>query len=299
MTYSILARDVRTGEMGVATESQAFAVGRSVPWAMPGFGVIATQSMGEPAYGEVGLDVLRAGLTAEEALAAVSTVDPHPERRQVAMIDGEGKISAYTGSACMAAAGQCIGDTCVAVANMMKTEGVWDVMVDAFERSRGPLATRLMTALHAADETGGDFRGKRSAAIKVVREARSGRPWRDEVVDLRVDDHDTPVAILDGLVEKSARYNRMVSAFERALDGQAQQAAEDVDELPVEKAEDEADLLTWRAAILTLAGREEEAAAALARIQREAPVFIEVFCQLETTGLVDQARAWERVLRSL
>lgn len=299
MTYSILARDVRTGEMGVATQSQAFAVGHSVPWAMPGFGVIATQSMGEPAYGDLGLDALQAGLTAAEALTAISSIDPHPERRQVAMIDGNGKISAYTGSACIAAAGHCIGETCVAVANMMQTDDVWDAMVEAFERSRGSLATRLMVALHAAEQTGGDFRGQRSAAVKVVRATRSGRPWRDEVVDLRVDEHDTPLIALDRLVEKNARYNRMVSAFERALDGQARQAARDVDEMPVENVEDESDLLMWRAAILTLAGREEEAAGALARIQQASPVFIEVFRHLATTGLVDQPGAWSRVLRRL
>ena len=103
MTYSILARDTDTGEMGVASQSQAFAVGDSVPWASPGHGVIATQSMGEPAYGELGLEAMRAGLTASEALTALRSVDPRPERRQVAMIDGQGDIAVYTGDRCVAA----------------------------------------------------------------------------------------------------------------------------------------------------------------------------------------------------
>ncbi|WP_108681297.1 DUF1028 domain-containing protein [Methyloceanibacter sp. wino2] len=296
MTYSILARDPKTGEMGVATQSQAFAVGHSVPWTMPGFGVIATQSMGEPAYGDLGLDALRAGLTASEALTAISSIDAHPERRQVAMIDGDGRMAAYTGSACIAEAGHAFGDTCIAVANMMRTNGVWDAMVEAFERGSGTLATRLMAALHAAEKAGGDFRGQRSAAIKVVRATRSGRPWRDSVVDLRVDDHETPVDRLDALVERSARYNRMVSAFERALDGQASQALADVVDMPVAKTKSDADLQMWRAAILTLAGREEEASSALATLNEYAPEFVDVFRHLETTGLVDEPAAWKRVL---
>lgn len=205
-------------------------------------------------------------------------------------------MSAYTGSACIAAAGHETGENCVAVANMMSTEEVWEVMVEAFERSSGPLAPRLMAALWAAEEAGGDLRGQRSAVVKVVRATRSGRPWRDDVVDLRVDDHCAPLALLDRLVEKSGRYNRMVSAFERALDGHAQEAADDVDDMPVEDAEAEPDLLMWRAAILALAGREKDAALALAQLKRRAPVFVEIFRRLQTAGVVDQPRTWDRVL---
>ena len=177
----------------------------------------------------------------------------------------------------------------------MQTDGVWETMVDAFERGYGSLATRLMAALFAAEETGGDFRGQRSAAIKVVRATRSGRPWRDSVVDLRVDDHETPVDRLGALVERSARYNRMVSAFERALDGQASQALHAVIDMPIADTKADADLKMWRAAILTLAGREDEAASALAALKEYAPEFVDVFRELETTGLVDEPAAWKRV----
>lgn len=282
----------------MASQSQAFAVGHSVPWAMAGVGVIASQSMGEPAYGNLGLDVLRAGLTASEAMTAISGIDPHPERRQVAMIDRNGEMSAYTGSACIAAAGHRIGENCAAVANMMRTQEVWNVMVEAFEGASGPLALRLIAALWAAEEAGGDLRGQRSAVVKVVQATRSGRPWRDDVVDLRVDDHPEPLDLLDRLAEKSGRYNRMVSAFERALDGQPQEAADDIEDLPMEKAEAEPDLLMWRAAILALAGREEDAALALAKLKRRAPIFVEIFRRLETAGLVDQPRTWTRILPS-
>lgn len=296
MTYSILGRDAETGEMGVASQSQAFAVGHSVPWAVAGVGVIASQSMGEPAYGNLGLDILRGGLTAEETLTAISSIDPHPERRQVAMIDRNGNMSAYTGEACIAAAGHQMGENCVAVANMMRTDEVWKAMVEAFERTRGPLASRLMAALWAAEEAGGDLRGQRSAAVKVVQPTRSGRPWQDEVVDLRVDDHPTPLELLDALIEKNSRYNRVVAAFERALNGEAKEAAEALEDMTLERAEAEPDLLMWRAAILALAGREEAAAGALKDLKRRAPAFAEVFRRLETAGLVDQRETWRRVL---
>ena len=118
MTYSIVARDVLTGEMGVATQSQAFAVGSSVPSALPGHGVIATQSMAEPMYGSVGLDLLRGGFTAQEVLTALSSVDPQPERRQVAVLGVNGDLAAYTGTSCVDAAGHVVGESCVALANM-------------------------------------------------------------------------------------------------------------------------------------------------------------------------------------
>jgi uncharacterized Ntn-hydrolase superfamily protein len=233
MTYSIVARDARTGEMGVASQSQAFAVGSSVPWALPGYGAVATQSMGEPMYGELGLDALRAGLTASEALTALRSIDPHPERRQVAMVDGDGNFAVYTGDGCVPEAGHRQGKGCVALANMVVAEDVWASMVDRFEATRGPLATRLVAALHAAEEAGGDFRGRRSASILVVQAVRTGRPWRDQIVDLRIDEHPDPVKELDRLVTHSARYHQMVEAFERALDGDARAALDRLEGSPV------------------------------------------------------------------
>lgn len=297
MTYSILARDEATGEMGVATQSQAFAVGHSVPWALPGSGVIATQSMGEPAYGELGLDALSAGLTAMETLTALRSVDPHPERRQVAMIDVRGTVVAYTGSQCIGKAGHRIGRSCCAVANMMTSERVWDVMVDAVETTSGPLAPRLMAALHAAEAAGGDFRGKRSAAILVVRAERSGRPWRDRAIDLRVDSGDEPLRELSALVDTNAIYNRVVSAFEQALDGSIEEAAAAIADLP-DRAR-EPDLAMWRAAVLALSGQEKDAREMLARLSRTHPVFLKVFRELGEVGLVRDQERWQRVLQGL
>ena len=149
VTYSIVARDPATGEMGVATQSQAFAVGNSVPFALPGHGVIATQSMAEPMYGSVGLDLLQGGFTAQEVLTALSSVDPHPGRRQVAVLGVNGDLAAYTGEQCVDEAGHLQGDTCVALANMAASSAVWTSMVESFEGSAGPIAQRLLTALQA------------------------------------------------------------------------------------------------------------------------------------------------------
>ncbi|MEX0659608.1 MAG: DUF1028 domain-containing protein [Egibacteraceae bacterium] len=296
MTYSIIARDAETGEMGIACQSQAFAVGSSVPWALPGYGVIATQSMGEPMYGELGLDGLRAGLTASEALTALRSVDPHPERRQVAMIDGRGVADVYTGEACIPAAGHCIGDQCVALANMVAAEWVWQAMAAAFEATSGPLAARLMTGLHAAEEAGGDFRGRRSAAVLVVRAHRTGRPWRDQVVDLRVDDAEDPLAELDRLVDSNERYHQVVTAFERALDGDPEGGAALLDGLDTEDPDAEPDLLMWRGTVLALAHREDEAAALFASLDRVAPQFVEAARRLAPSGLLPAPDLLTRVL---
>jgi uncharacterized Ntn-hydrolase superfamily protein len=290
MTYSILARDADSGEMGIASQSQALALGSGVPWAAPGSGVIATQSMGEPAYGELGLDALRAGLTATEALTALRSVDPHPERRQVAMIDARGTIALYTGDACVAAAGDRVGDGCCAVANMVAGEAVWADMVSTFESASGSLADRLLSSLHAAEDAGGDIRGQRSAAVLVVRAQPSGRPWRDTVIDHRVDDHADPVTELQRLVTATVHYQVVVSAFEQALDGEPDAAAERIAAVPVGACSDEPDITMWRAIVWALAGRHDEATDSFAELAKVAPQFIGVARGFADAGLVRRDR---------
>src|SRR3954469_17378732 len=145
VTYSIVARDPGTGEMGVATQSQAFAVGSSVPFALPGHGVIATQSMAEPMYGSIGLDLLQGGFTAQEVLTALSSVDTQPQRRQVAVLSVTGDLAAYTGASCVDHAGHPIGDSCVALANMASSPAVWLAMVER-RSERGALTAIALPA---------------------------------------------------------------------------------------------------------------------------------------------------------
>ncbi|HEX5946334.1 MAG TPA: DUF1028 domain-containing protein [Acidimicrobiales bacterium] len=299
MTYSIVARDPDTGQMGVATQSQAFAVGASVPWAAAGVGVVATQSMGEPMYGDLGVEALRAGLTATEVLRALRSVDPHPERRQVAIVDTHAGIEVYTGDTCVAAAGHALGDGCAALANIVHGPEVWEAMVAAYHDTGGRLSDRLMAALHAGEDAGGDDRGTRSAAILVVQAERSGRPWRDTVVDLRVDDAPDPLGRLDRMVVHNQRYHETVAAFELALDGDPATA---VDRLPDATSEGaggdepgpsigagDADLVLWRAIVLALAGRTGEAARLGDALTRQMPQAAEVARRFGDAGLVDPA----------
>jgi uncharacterized Ntn-hydrolase superfamily protein len=294
VTYSIVARDSETGHVGVATHSQAFAVGASVPWALAGHGVVATQSMGEPMYGELGLDALRGGLTATEALTALKSVDPHPERRQVAMVDTRGGIEVYTGEACVAEAGHRVGRSSAALANMVASPAVWDSMVDAFEATPGPLEWRMLAALHAAEAEGGDIRGRRSAAILVVRDRHTGRPWRDQVVDLRVDAHPDPVREIERLLASHDRYHKMVEAFELALDDDAEGALRLLAALEAEDTEP--DLELWRAVVLARAGRGAEAAKVVRALSRTDPRFVEALRRFEPAGLLSSREMLEEML---
>jgi uncharacterized Ntn-hydrolase superfamily protein len=286
VTYSIVARDADTGEMGVATQSQAFAVGNSVPFALPGHGVIATQSMAEPMYGSVGLDLLQVGFTAQEVLTALSSVDPQPERRQVAVLGVNGDLAAYTGSQCVDAAGHLIGDSCVALANMAASPEVWESMVERFENSGGPLSQRLLSALQAAEESGGDFRGRRSAAIMVIRPSTTGRPWHDMAVDLRVDDSTDPVSALADLLVTRARYQDVVRAFQQAIDGDPVTADRELELLRPMDAQTEPDQLMWRAVVAALAGREDAAREMLAELASCAPQLLEAARRFGKAGLM-------------
>jgi uncharacterized Ntn-hydrolase superfamily protein len=288
VTYSIVAHDRDTGEMGVATQSQAFAVGSSVPFTLPGHGVIATQSMGEPMYGEIGLDLLRGGFTAQESLTALQSVDPHPERRQVAILEGSGGIALYTGDGCVASAGHAVGSDCAALANMVVGPQVWEAMVSSLESNPGPLAQRLLRSLHAAEDAGGDFRGRRSAAVMVVRVRTTGRPWHDRVIDLRVDDDPDPVSELDRLVSKRLRYQKVVAAFQLALDGDPLTAHHQLEEMRPQDPQTEPDQVLWRAVVAALAGREDAARQLLTDLAATAPQFIEAARRFGPAGLLPQ-----------
>lgn len=220
-TYSIVARDPATGELGVAVQSHWFSVGSVVTWAEPGVGAVATQSFVEVSYGPLGLELMQAGKSAEQALAALLAADPHPEVRQVAMVDRHGNVAVHTGESCIAAAGHQTGEQFSAQANLMERDTVWGAMARAYEAAEGDLAERLMVALEAAEAEGGDIRGRQSAAILVVPAAGEGRPWREATVDLRVEDHERPLVELRRLLRVHRAYQHMNRGDERM-------AAEDV-----------------------------------------------------------------------
>jgi uncharacterized Ntn-hydrolase superfamily protein len=200
MTYSIVARDKETGEFGVAVQSHYFQVGPVVPWALAGVGAVATQSMVNHSYGPLGLDLMQAGYTAEEALAAVTAGDPQAQVRQCAMVDAAGNVAAHTGIKCIPAAGHITGDGFSVQANLMEKDTVWAAMADAYTTADAPLAERMMAALEAAEAEGGDIRGKQSAAMLVVTATGSGRPWKDRIIDLRIEDAADPLVELRRLL---------------------------------------------------------------------------------------------------
>lgn len=205
MTYSIVARDVATGELGVAVQSQAFNTGAAVPWARPGIGAVATQSFTDRRYGWRGLELLADGLSPDAALDRLRSDDELVNLRQVGMLAADGAAAQWTGANCVPSAGSARGDDWISQANMVDSPLVWEAMGEAFESTEGELALRLMTALDAAEAAGGDWRGRGGAGIVVV--PASGEPW-ERVIDLRVEEGDGSLAELRRLLERALGYRK-------------------------------------------------------------------------------------------
>jgi uncharacterized Ntn-hydrolase superfamily protein len=209
-TFSIVARDESTGEMAVGVQSHWFSVGTAVPWGEAGVGVVATQAFVNKSYGIKGLELMKTGKTATDALSELLAKDEGREVRQVAMIDVNGNVDAYTGKNCIDYASNIIGKNFSVQSNMMLNNKVCPAMVKAYETTAGkPLAERVLAALQAAQAVGGDIRGKQSAAILVVAGKATDKPWNDKLIDLRVDDHIAPLSELDRLLRLYRAYEHM------------------------------------------------------------------------------------------
>jgi uncharacterized Ntn-hydrolase superfamily protein len=207
VTYSIVARDAETGQLGVAVQSRAFGTGAVCPWALPGVGAATTQSFTEVSYGPLGLALLAAGRSPVEALDELRASDERAEFRQVAYVDAAGRTAAWTGDACIPACGHLAREDVSAQGNMLASEDVWPAMVDAFLGSAGlPLAERLLDSLDAAEAAGGDFRGRQAGGLLVVSGDRNDPPWQ-RIVDVRVDDHPEPLRELRRLYRLSWAYD--------------------------------------------------------------------------------------------
>lgn len=209
-TFSIVARDSRTGEIGVGVQSHWFSVGTLVTWGEAGVGVIATQSFVNPAFGLQGLELLKKGLSPKEVVDKLIGEDEGRDFRQLAVLDAKGRVAAYTGSKCIQPAGHITGDQYSVQANMMMNDKVWPTMSEAFKKSSDlPLAERILAALNAAQQAGGDVRGKQSAAILVFKGESTGKPWADKLVDLRVDDSPEPLKELGRILKVHRAYEHM------------------------------------------------------------------------------------------
>jgi uncharacterized Ntn-hydrolase superfamily protein len=208
-TFSIVARDSVTGEMGVAVQSHWFSVGSVVSWAEAGAGAIATQSFVNVSYGPKGLALLKEGKSAEEVVRLLTGPDEARDLRQLAVVDRKGNVSTRTGRRCIGDAGHRIGTQFSCQANMMLNPAVWPAMAGAFEKAEGPLPERMIAALEAGQAAGGDIRGKQSAAILVVRAEATDKPWEDRLIDLRVEDHAAPIPELKRLLRVFRAYEHM------------------------------------------------------------------------------------------
>lgn len=296
-TYSIVARDVATGEMGVAVQSHWFSVGPIVPWAEAGVGAVATQSLVDPAYGPKGLALMGEGVSAPEALARLVEADEGRAVRQVAMVDAAGRVATHTGERCIAFAGHVTdGEHQFSVqANMMANDTIWPAMAAAFVAAEGDLADRLIAALEAADEAGGDVRGRQSAAIVVVNAEATGKAWVDRKFDLRVEDHPTPVEELKRLVRLQRAYLHM-NAGDAAIEKEdwelalaeyaaAEKLAPHIVEIPF-----------WQAVSLVSAGREADALPIFESVFARERVWVELVPRLVKSGLMpDDRELLERI----
>jgi uncharacterized Ntn-hydrolase superfamily protein len=294
MTYSLVARDPGTGDLGVAAQSHFFALGPLVTWAEPGVGAVATQSFAEPAYGPRGLALMGDGRAASVALDTLVGEDPHPELRQVAMVDASGGSAAHTGAGCVAAAGHRVGEGLSGQANMVAAPAVWEDMVRAFDAAGGDLPARLLAGLEAAEAAGGDMRGRQSAALLVVSGERTERPWEGVKVDLRVDDHPDPLAELRRLLDHRRAFDLIGRALfiPGVVTGPFAVDEVDVDATAAELSRAQ-ELLganpeptMWRAVLLARAGRLAEAREDLARAARATPRLVEFYRRLVDAGFL-------------
>jgi uncharacterized Ntn-hydrolase superfamily protein len=279
MTYSIVARDPATGQLGVAAQSCYFALGAVLPWARAGIGAVATQSLVDPGYGPRCLDLLADGVSATDALEQVRAADKDRENRQVGVVDAAGSVASFTGSRCIDAVSHAAGDGYSAQANMMAGAGVCEAMAEAFESTEGTFAERLVSSLVAAEGRGGDARGRLSAALLVVEGTRHDHPWQGVLLDVRVDHHLDPLGELARLVRVGQAYQLSERAWE-SLDAGDASAALTSAEAGLALLPDEGEIVLSHIGALVAARRLDEAAA-------------------EIRGLVATGPGWADVLRAL
>jgi uncharacterized Ntn-hydrolase superfamily protein len=295
-TFSIVARDPATGDFGVAVQSHWFQVGPTVPWAEAGAGAVATQSFVKVDYGPRGLQLMKEGKSAREALDFLLSQDPEKDVRQVAMVDREGRVAAWTGPKCIAAAGHQTGAGYSVQANLMDKPSVWPAMARAFEAAKGDLADRMLAALDAAQAEGGDIRGRQSAALVVVRGKPSGEPWRDRLVDLRVDDNPEPLAELRRLLNLHRAYEEMNQGDDAVAKNDIQAAVGHYTRAS-ELAPDIVELPFWQAVTLFVAGQEEKALAIFKDVFAREDRWVRLVPRLPASGLLpDDPKKIEKIL---
>ncbi|MGH9160895.1 MAG: DUF1028 domain-containing protein [Vicinamibacteraceae bacterium] len=286
-TYSIVARDADSGELGVAVQSHWFSVGSVVAWAEAGVGAIATQAFVDPGYGPKGLDLMRSGATAPDTLRQLLAKDAQADVRQVAMVDAEGRVAVHTGARAIAAAGHHRGSQYAVQANLMANDRVWPAMAKAYESAKGDLAERLLAALDAAQAAGGDIRGKQSAALRIVKAKSSGRPWPggDRIFDVRVDDAPKPLEELRRLVRLQRAYNHANRGDELMSEDKVAEALREY-AAAAELAPEIEELPFWQAVTLAATGRIDDALPIFQKVFEQNPAWAELVPRLPPAQLL-------------
>lgn len=304
MTYAIIARDRATGEIGAAVQSHFFNVGSVVLWPEPGIGIIATMATAEPAYGKFGLELLRSGLPSQIALDELVQRDAMSLVRQVGVMSVQGPPAAFTGSACIPAAGHRVESDVVALGNLLTHAGTWDRMVDAFLAAKGVLAQRLITALEAAEDAGGDLRGQQSAAILVVSaveppHADSPPPFSvSPRIDLRVEDNARPIAELKRLLALDMFYKALLGLLqtpgllvgEAAVDEAAYTDAFGTLNVGRQLLGENQEAAFWLAVLLIRAGRIDDARRQFRAATTARPPLRELAQRIAHLGLISQSQ---------
>ncbi|MFD1713118.1 DUF1028 domain-containing protein [Amnibacterium flavum] len=281
MTFSIIARDPETGAFGIACETHFFGVGRLVGWLEPGVGVIATQAFVNVGFGPRGLDLLREGIAPQDALSSLIDGDDAPDVRQLAIIGPDGTVANFTGAKCVQSAGALSGDQVSVQGNMLASHDVYRSMLEAYESSAGePFAKRLLLALRAGEDAGGDARGSQSAVLKIVSGNRGGNAWEETLLDLRVDDHPDPVTEITRLAEVSGAFDALgdVMFAPRLMLGEYEDVSDEelggaLDALDSARAilGDNLEASFWKAVLLGRADRDAESAALFAEVFERGP----------------------------
>jgi len=285
-TYSIVAKDLKTGEMAVGVQSHWFSVGTLVSWGKSGVGVVATQSFVNPSYGPKGLELMENGVSAKNALEKLTNQDEGRDYRQAAMLDINGSVDAFTGKSCIESAGHYVGENFSVQANMMLNDKVIPYMKKAFlENANLPLAERIIKVFEAAESVGGDIRGKQSAAIIVVGKDKTKNVWEDKKIDLRVDDSEDPIKEIKRLL-------KVHRAYEHMNQGDLAIEENDMDKALIEygKAQslfpENIEMSFWKAIALLNNGKKEEAKKIFDIVFKQNPNWKKLIYRLPKSGII-------------
>ncbi|HEX2384793.1 MAG TPA: DUF1028 domain-containing protein [Acidimicrobiales bacterium] len=286
MTYSIVAKDAETGQLGVAVQTCTYGVGRSVPWAIAGVGAVATQAMGEPAYGPRCLDAMASGAGAVDALAAARELDGASAIRQVGVVDASGAVDAFTGEMTVRHAGHVTGDGWTIQANMMATPDVWPAMADAYESASGPFGDRLLATLRAGEAAGGDGRGRMSAAMLIVDGDRHDDPWEGRLIDARIDHtFGDPIAELEHVYRAALAYRHFSRGVDTVMTGDGHGALRET-EAGLDLLPGDGNLRFLRVGALLATGDVDGGVAEMRELLRERPSWATVARGLYERGFM-------------